>query len=127
HADPLWFIPVLRAPRLPSSDSIALAAQLIRGSRRPLAIGGRGALGAGAELENFLQSTGCLYLDTRESRGALPHEKPYCIPALRGRALAEADLVITLGRRLDFELAYGSGAVFSAAARFLRIGRNTEE
>lgn len=127
HADPHWFALVARAPRLPPGDSIALAAQLIRDSRRPLAIGGRGALGAGAELENFLQSSGCLYLDTRESRGALPSEKPYCIPALRGRALAEADLVITLGRRLDFELAYGSPAVFSESARFIRIGRSAEE
>ena len=49
HADPHWFSPISRAPRLPSSHSIALAAQLIRASRRPLAIAGRGALGAGAE------------------------------------------------------------------------------
>jgi acetolactate synthase I/II/III large subunit len=127
HADPHWFTLLVRPPRLPPGDSIALAAQFIRDSRRPLAIGGRGALGAGAELENFLQSSGCLYLDTRESRGALSADKPYCIPALRGRALAEADLVITLGRRLDFELAYGSRAVFAESARFIRIGRNVEE
>jgi acetolactate synthase-1/2/3 large subunit len=35
--------------------------------------------------------------------------------------------VVTLGRRLDFELAYGSGAVFSESARFIRIGRCAEE
>src|SRR5579863_9460740 len=127
HADPQWFSRIVRPPRLPPGECITLAAQLIRDSRRPLAIGGRGALGAGAELENFLQSSGCLYLDTRESRGALPADKPYYIPALRGRALAEADLVITLGRRLDFELAYGSRAVFSESARFIRIGRSAEE
>jgi acetolactate synthase I/II/III large subunit len=127
YVDPHWFAPIVRGPRVPNSDSIALAAQLIRASRRPLAIGGRGTLGAGAELENFLQSSGCLYLDTRESRGVLASDKPYCIPALRGRALGEADLVITLGRRLDFELAYGSRAVFSESARFLRIGRSVEE
>lgn len=127
HADPHWFNPIVPTPRLPNGDAVAQAAQLIRASRRPLAIGGRGALGAGAELESFLQSSGCLYLDTRESRGVLPPDKPYYIPALRARALAEADLVITLGRRLDFELAYGSRAVFSESARFIRIGRNAEE
>jgi acetolactate synthase-1/2/3 large subunit len=127
YVDPHWFAPIARSPRVPSSDSIALAAQLIRASRRPLAIGGRGTLGAGAELENFLQSSGCLYLDTRESRGVIAPDKPYCVPALRGRALGEADLVITLGRRLDFELAYGSRAVFSESARFIRIGRCVEE
>jgi acetolactate synthase-1/2/3 large subunit len=127
HADPNWFALIERPPRLPDSNSIALAAQLIRSSRRPLAFGGRGALEARADLETFLKSSGCLYLDTRESRGALPPASPYSIPALRGRALAEADLVITLGRRLDFELAYGSRAVFGESARFIRIGRNAEE
>jgi acetolactate synthase-1/2/3 large subunit len=68
-----------------------------------------------------------LYLDTRESRGVIPPDNRHGIPALRGRAMAEADLVITLGRRLDFELAYGSGAVFSESARFMRIGRNAED
>ena len=127
HLGAQWFNPVVRPARLPHEDSIARAAELLRSSRRPLAIGGRGALGAGAALEKFLQSAGCLYLDTRESRGALPQDNPHSIPALRGRAIAEADLVITLGRRLDFELAYGSAAVFSESARFVRIGRTAEE
>ena len=34
--------------------------------------------------------------------------------------MREADLVITVGRRLDFQLAYGSPAVFEKA-RFVRI------
>jgi acetolactate synthase-1/2/3 large subunit len=127
NADPAWFSLVVRPPRVPRDDSIALAASLIRASRRPLAIGGRGVLEAGVALEKFLQTCGCLYLDTRESRGALPPGNPFSIPAQRGRALAEADLVITLGRRLDFELAYGSRAVFSESARFIRIGRSAEE
>jgi acetolactate synthase-1/2/3 large subunit len=127
HLDPHWFNPIERPARLPSDNSIELAAQLLRDSRRPVVIGGRGAVGAGAALAKFLQSSGCLYLDTRESRGVLSPDHPHYIPALRGRAMAEADLVITLGRRLDFELAYGSGAVFSESARFIRVGRTVEE
>ncbi|HEY0685849.1 MAG TPA: thiamine pyrophosphate-binding protein [Steroidobacter sp.] len=127
HLDPHWFNAVVRHARPPHDESIARAAQLLRNSRRPLAIGGRGVLGAGAALEKFLETSGSLYLDTRESRGVLSPENPYSVPALRGRAIAEADLVITLGRRLDFELAYGSGAVFSESARFIRIGRSVEE
>jgi acetolactate synthase-1/2/3 large subunit len=41
--------------------------------------------------------------------------------------MKEADLVVTLGRRLDFQLAYGSPAVFSHDAKFLRIGRTADE
>lgn len=127
HLDLRWFTAVRRSARLPGRDSIAEAATLIRDSRRPLVIGGRGALGTGIVLERFLRAAGCVYLDTRESRGALPPDNPYSIPALRTRAMAEADLVITLGRRLDFELAYGSAAVFAESARFIRVGRNLEE
>jgi acetolactate synthase-1/2/3 large subunit len=39
---------------------------------------------------------------------------------MRATAMREADVVLTLGRRLDFQLAYGSPAVFGAA-RFVRI------
>jgi acetolactate synthase-1/2/3 large subunit len=49
------------------------------------------------------------------------------VPALRARAMREADLVITVGRRLDFQLAYGSPAVFSPTAAFVRIGRTADE
>jgi acetolactate synthase-1/2/3 large subunit len=41
--------------------------------------------------------------------------------------MKEADLVITLGRRLDFQLGYGSPAVFAPTAAFLRIGTCFEE
>jgi acetolactate synthase-1/2/3 large subunit len=127
YLDPQWFLPVVRPARLPPHDSIVLAARLLRGSRRPLVIGGRGARGAGSVVERFLEASGCLYLDTRESRGVVSQDNRHSVPALRARAMAEADLVITLGRRLDFELAYGSGAVFSESARFIRVGRSAEE
>ena len=31
---------------------------------------------------------------------------------MRGAVMGDADLVITIGRKLDFQLAYGSPAVF---------------
>jgi acetolactate synthase-1/2/3 large subunit len=125
--DARWFQPVELQPRLPSRLAVERAADLLQECRRPLVIGGRGLAGARSVLERFLQEFGCLYLDTRESRGVLPPDHASSVPAVRGRAMAEADLVITLGRRLDFELAYGSSAVFSDTARFIRIGRSVEE
>jgi acetolactate synthase-1/2/3 large subunit len=127
HLDERSFSPVARTRRLPDPDVIDRATQLLRESRRPLVIGGRAAREAGPLLERLLHNYGCVYLDTRESRGALPPDNPCSIPALRGRGIAEADLVVTLGRRLDFELAYGSAAVFAPSARFIRIGRSAEE
>jgi acetolactate synthase-1/2/3 large subunit len=127
YSDQRWFSPVEAPARLPAGEAIEAAARLLRDSKRPLVIGGRGALAARNELQQFLHEFGCLYLDTRESRGAVAPDNPFSIPALRARAMAEADLVITLGRRLDFELAYGSAAVFAKAEHFIRIGRTVEE
>ena len=42
------------------------------------------------------------------------------VAAMRGSVMGEADVVVTLGRRLDFQLAYGSPAVYGDA-KFLRI------
>jgi acetolactate synthase-1/2/3 large subunit len=118
-----------RAPGspIPSPDAVSAAAAVIRGSERPLVISGRGAREAGDELAAFLQTSGALYLDTTESRGVIPLDHPAAVPAARARAMAEADLVVTVGRKLDFQLAYGSPAVFSPEARFVRLGTSSDE
>ncbi|MDE2371528.1 MAG: thiamine pyrophosphate-binding protein [Burkholderiales bacterium] len=105
----------------PDADSIEAAVELLWSAQRPLVISGRGAKGAGPQLQRLLDATGALYLDTGESRGLVPEEHPSVVAAMRGSVMGEADLVVTVGRRLDFQLAYGSPAVFGAA-RFLRIG-----
>ncbi len=108
------------APR-PDPDLAQSAARRILAAKRPLVISGRGAKHAGAALARFLDRTGAAYLDTGESRGLVPDEHPSVVAAMRGQVMGEADLVLTLGRRLDFQLAYGSPAVFGEAS-FLRIG-----
>ena len=125
--DRSWMRP--REPQLiqPDPRDVEDAAELIRGARRPLVISGRAARRAPLELRRFLDATGALYLDTAESRGALPTDHPAAVPGMRGRAMSEADLVITVGRRLDFQLAYGSRSVFHADARFIRIGPTRDD
>lgn len=109
------------APVLPDHADVQRAAGAILAARRPLVISGRGAKGAGASVARFLDRVGAAYLDTGESRGLVPDAHPSVVAAMRGQVMGEADLVITLGRRLDFQLAYGSPAVFTQAS-FLRIG-----
>ncbi len=104
----------------PDPAAVAAAVELLWSARRPLVISGRGARGAGAELKRFLDRLGGVYLDTGESRGLIADEHPSVVAAMRGTVMGEADVVVTVGRRLDFQLAYGSPAVFGDA-RFLRI------
>ena len=117
---PEHFAPKARALLLPDPAAVQQAVDLLWSARRPLFISGRGARGASAPLVRLLERLNALYLDTGESRGLVSDEHPSVVAAMRGSVMSEADLVITVGRRLDFQLAYGSPAVFGEA-KFLRI------
>ena len=115
------FRPKPRPLLLPGEDDVTAAVELLWSAKRPLLISGRGARGAGAELRALLDRLGAPYLDTGESKGLVPDSHPSVVAAMRGSVMGQADVVVTIGRRLDFQLAYGSPAVFGAA-QFLRIG-----
>ena len=107
-------------PPPPHPAQVQSAIDLLWTARRPLFITGRGAQGCGPELATLLTRLGAAYLDTGESRGLVADEHPSVVAAMRGTVMGQADLVVTIGRRLDFQLAYGSPAVFGDA-KFLRI------
>ena len=114
-------------PRMaPDFEAIQAAVDLLWSAKRPLFISGRGAQGAGEPLARLLTELGAPYLDTGESRGLVSEQHPSVVAAMRGSVMGQADLVVTVGRRLDFQLAYGSPAVFGAA-KFLRIGDAASE
>lgn len=116
-----------RKPRARAfAEDLDAAAALIIAAERPVVISGRGANGAGPALARFLTAAGAGYLDTGESRGIVPDSHPAHVGAVRGAVMGGADLVITVGRKLDFQLAYGAPAVFGAA-RFLRLSDVAQE
>ncbi len=105
---------------LPDAGAVEAAVDLLWSARKPLVISGRGARRAGTALVRLLDALPAAYLDTGESRGLVAETHPGVVAAMRGSVMGEADVVLTVGRRLDFQLAYGSPAVFGAA-RFVRI------
>ncbi len=121
-----WLKP--KSPRLvtPDPNAIEAAGKALWSAKRPLVITGRGARGAGAELCALLDRSGAVYLDTQESRGLVPPQHPSFVGAMRAVAMTEADLVLVIGRKLDYQLGYGSPAVFPNA-RFVRIADNAGE
>ena len=104
----------------PEISAIHAAVDLLWSAKRPLIISGRGARGAGKELCELLSRTGAAYLDTGESKGSVPESHSSVVAAMRGTVMQQADVVLTIGRRLDFQLAYGSPSVFGEA-KFIRI------
>lgn len=115
-----WMQP--KPPRVlpPDPAAVAQAIDAFWSAKRPLVITGRGARQAGAALVRFLDATGALYLDTQESRGLVPADHPSTAAAVRAAAMTEADVVLVIGRKLDYQVGYGSPAVFPNA-RFIRI------
>lgn len=124
--DPSRFPARGETPLSPSAESVRLGVDAIWGARRPLVISGRGARASGDSLLRFLEALDCLYIDTGESRFLIPEDHPAFVPAMRGQAMKDADVVITLGRSLDFQLGYGSAAVFPNA-KFVRLGTSASE
>lgn len=104
----------------PDPAAVAAAVEALWSAKRPLVVSGRGARAAGPELVRLLDASGAVYLDTQESRGLVPAEHPAVVGAVRAAAMTEADLVLVVGRKLDYQLGYGSPAVFPAA-RFVRV------
>jgi acetolactate synthase-1/2/3 large subunit len=113
--------PKPRSVTRPDSHRVKEALDLLWSAKRVLVISGRGARGAGPELVALLDRLGAVYLDTGESRGLVPDAHPSVVAAMRGAVMQDADVVMTVGRRLDFQLAYGSPAIFGEA-KFIRIG-----
>lgn len=121
-----WLTP--RPPRRipPDSQAVEQAVEALWSARRPVVVSGRGARGAGPALTRLLDASGALYLDTQESRGLVPADHPGFAGAVRGQAMADADLLLLVGRKLDYQLGYGSPAVFPKA-RIARIADTAGE
>lgn len=115
-----FFQPRDKQKILPDLAAAQAAMEILWNAKRPLIISGRGARGARDALVQLLDKLGALYLDTGESRGLVPEDHPSVVAAMRSSVMSQADVVVTLGRKLDFQLAYGSPAVFGEA-KFVRI------
>jgi acetolactate synthase-1/2/3 large subunit len=125
-AQPDWLAPKPRRILPPDPAAVDAAARALRTARRPLVITGRGARDAAPALLRLLDATGALYLDTQESRGLVPPDHPSFAGAVRARAMTDADVVLVVGRKLDYQLGYGSPAVFPNA-RFIRVSDSAAE
>ncbi len=121
-----WLEPKRGREIAPHPDIVAAIVDSVWSARRPVVITGRGARDASAALARFLDACGALYLDTQESRGLVPPGHRSVVGAVRAAVMAEADLVVLIGRKLDYQLGYGSPAVFPNA-RFIRIADNAGE
>jgi oxalyl-CoA decarboxylase len=112
------------APRqIPAPESIRCALDLLAGAQRPLIILGKGAAYAQAEddIRAFIETTRIPYLPMSMAKGLLPDNHPQCAASARSLVLAQADVVMLIGARLNWLLAHRKGSQWSPNVQFLQV------
>ena len=115
--------------QLASLAAVARAVEVIESARRPLVVIGKGVAHARAEAEvtHFVERTGAPFLPMSIAKGVLPDDHPQSVAAARSMAIAEADVVVLLGARLNWLLGHGRSPQWSADARFVQVDIEPEE
>ncbi|MEN7527315.1 MULTISPECIES: oxalyl-CoA decarboxylase [unclassified Cupriavidus] len=112
------------APRqLPAPDSIDRAVELLKGAKRPLILLGKGAAYARADedIRALVEKTGIPYLPMSMAKGLLPDTHPQSASAARSYVLAEADVVLLVGARLNWLLSHGKGKTWGKPKQFIQV------
>ncbi|MFZ2737909.1 MAG: oxalyl-CoA decarboxylase [Burkholderiaceae bacterium] len=116
------------APRqLPAPDSVQRALDLLKGAKRPLILLGKGAAyaQADADIRTLVEKSGIPYLPMSMAKGLLPDTHGQSASAARSYVLAEADVVVLIGARLNWLLSHGKGKTWggdkAAGRQFIQI------
>jgi acetolactate synthase-1/2/3 large subunit len=129
---PVWAPPEMRSAVADGKSVV----ELLRAAARPVVIAGSGVWwsGAGDALRRFIEFTSLPLYTITMARGTVSDEHPlvmgYADPALNyavHTAFREADLVVVIGKRIDYRLAMGGARLFSDSAKFVQIDIHEEE
>jgi acetolactate synthase-1/2/3 large subunit len=106
-----------------TQDSVERMMALLAQARRPVIVSGSGVIwsGASAPMRAFVEQAGIPFYTTPQGRGVVPDDHALSFPAVRTRALKDADLVIVLGTRLNYIWNHGEAPRFSVDAQFVRV------
>jgi oxalyl-CoA decarboxylase len=102
--------------QIPAPEAVQRALDVIKGAKRPLILLGKGAAyaQADADIRAFVEKTGIPYLPMSMAKGLLPDNHPQSASAARSFVLAEADVVVLIGARLNWLLSHGKGKTWGA-------------
>jgi oxalyl-CoA decarboxylase len=112
------------APRqIPAPDSVQRALSLLQGAKKPLILLGKGAAYAQADaaIRALVEESGIPYLPMSMAKGLLPDTHEQSASAARSYVLAEADVVMLIGARLNWLLAHGKGKTWGSPKQFIQI------
>ncbi len=114
----------------PESGAVDRVVDLLASAERPAVVAGSGAYWSGAEreLREFVETARLPLFTTTLARGMVSDEHELCFgyadatinPGAES-ALLQADLVVVIGKRLDYSMRMGGPLVFDPRARIVQI------
>jgi oxalyl-CoA decarboxylase len=116
--------------QIPSPDSVKRALDVFKSAKRPLIILGKGAAYAQADdaIRSFVEKSGVPFLPMSMGKGLLPDTHPQCAGAARSTVLAQSDVVMLIGARLNWLLSHGKGKAWGTEPKkFIQIDIEPKE
>ena len=115
--------------QIPAPDAIDRALALLQQAKRPLIILGKGAAYAQADLaiRELIEKSHIPYLPMSMAKGLLPDTHAQSASAARSYVLAEADVVLLIGARLNWLLSHGKGKTWGKPKQFIQIDISPSE
>jgi 2-hydroxyacyl-CoA lyase 1 len=126
---PVWALRAAPKELLAGDKEISEAVSLLRNAKKPLIVFGKGAAYSRAEksLKQLVESTGIPFLATPMGKGLLPDSHPLSAAAARSLALAESDVALVVGARLNWLLHFGEPPKWSESVKFILADISEEE
>lgn len=129
--DVIWpTAPASSARSRPAANAADLSAvsEALSKAKRPVIVTGSGILWSQAsdQLSAFVDATGIPFYTTPQGRGVVPEDHPYFYAHARSTAFKEADLVLTIGTRLNYVISRGLPPRFSATATIVQIDTDAD-
>src|SRR6187401_3305378 len=117
--------------QIPSPDAVKRALDVLKSAKRPLIILGKGAAYAQADdaIRSFVEKSGAPFLPMSMGKGLLPDTHPQCAGAARSTVLAQSDVVMLIGARLNWLLSHGKGKAWGEphSKKFIQIDIEPKE
>jgi oxalyl-CoA decarboxylase len=116
--------------QIPAPDAVKRALDVLKGAKRPLIILGKGAAYAQADdaIRALVEKSGAPFLPMSMGKGLLPDTHPQCAGAARSTVLAQSDVVMLIGARLNWLLSHGKGKAWGTEPKkFIQIDIEPKE
>src|SRR5215218_6949587 len=116
--------------QIPAPDAVKRALEVLKAARRPLIILGKGAAYAQADdvIRSLVEKSGAPFLPMSMGKGLLPDTHPQSAGAARSTVLAQSDVVMLIGARLNWLLSHGKGKTWGTEPKkFIQIDIEPKE